>query len=320
MNYMKARAVIPYEIMVFTQKEALLKFLAEKDAEILMTNDEELAAKAKELNIHKFLKLSEEQISDSIGESLEYHPIFKYQSTENIIREMLTYCTEGSICPMAQTANSFKGHVLGVYSPVGRCHKTMFSLALANVLGKKYRVLYLNLEEYTGLSEDLLIRQNGSLSEIMYMYRRNVAGLKLRVQNVIGHLGKFHYIPPVECPEDVVDILPEEWSTFCSYLMENLDYEFLVIDMGNLVKKPWYLLELMDVIFLPKVEDELGKNKLREFYQDMNNMGRGILLENVVTIDIPKDEELKEGILSMEQMEWSVVCSYARKVVHERGF
>lgn len=317
---MKSKSTIPYEIMVFTEKSALLEYLSVNEAEVLLTNDEEIISRGKDWKVHKFLKLSEERVADSISESMEYHPVFKYQSTENIIKEMMCYCAGGIVSSSFGIGSGLKGKVLGIYSPVGKCFKTTFSLALANALGKNARVLYLNLEEYTGLSDSLLQKNNGSLSEIMYMYRRGTAGLGMRLQDIIGHVGKFDYIPPVECPEDVVDVLPEEWTTFCSYAMSSMDYDYLVIDIGNLVKKPWYFFELADTIFIPEVQDEMGKNKIREFHEDMNNMGRGILLENSVSVRIPHDTEMEKGIRSMEQIEWSTIGGFARKVVNERDF
>ncbi len=319
MNYLKAKAVLPYDFMVFTEKSALLEYLSVNETEVLFTNDEEILFRQKEWKVHKILKLSEEQFGDLDCESLEYHPVFKYQSTENIVKEMLCYCTEGSFYSATGQKETLKGHILGVYSPIGRCHKTTFSLMLANVLGKKYRVLYLNLEEYTGLKEGLLKQSAGSLSEVMYMYRRGFPGLRNRTQDMIEHLGKFDYIPPVECPDDVADILPEEWTTFLGYLLEAMEYDFLVIDIGNLVKKPWYFFEIMDTVFIPEAQDEWGKRKLKEFFDDMKTMGRGILLENSTMINIPEDEDLEKGMVTMEQLEWSTMGSFVRKVVNERG-
>lgn len=320
MGYLKEKAAVPYEIMVFTDRKAAADFIKSNETEILLTGDEEIISKGKEYKVHKILKLSEEQIEKNIEESEEFHPIFKYQSTENIIKEMLCYCS-GSICRSKEGIPSHtKGHIFGVYSPAGRCCKTAFSLALANALGKNARVLYINLEEYTGLSDTVLRRENGSLSDLMYMYRRGTAGLKSRIGNCTVSLGKFDYIPPVECPEDVVDVLPEEWSTFFEYIIENMDYDFLVIDIGNLVKRTWYFLEIMDIVFMPEAVEYMSENKINEFIRDMNNMGRGILLENIVMINIPYDEEMDKGILSIEQIEWSIIGSFARKVINERGF
>ncbi|MCM1466906.1 MAG: hypothetical protein NC086_02065 [Alistipes sp.] len=320
MNYMKGRAGVPYEIMVFTDRGSLDDFLKSNEAEVLITNNEEVIREVPRGKIHYILKLSEEELAGSVGESTEYHPIFKYQSTEAIIREMLSYCAGEVYLAVNNLAKRTKGKIIGVYSPVGRCYKTTFSLAIANVLGKSGNVLYINLEEYTGLSDSLFQGNRSGLSEVMYMYRRNAAGLRLKLHDHICSMGKFDCILPVECPDDVADILVEEWITFFQYLLDVSEYDYLVIDVGTIVKKPWHFFERMNVVFMPEAEDFVAQKKIGEFYEHMNITGRGILLENVVKILIPYDKEFSTGKISVDKMEWSSLGSFARKVLNERGF
>lgn len=320
MNYMRGKSGIPYEIMVFTDKCALDDFLKSNEAEILVTNDEEVIEKQQKGKVHHIFKLSDEELIESFNESTEYHPIFKYQSTEVIIREILTYCAGEVYLAVNNLARKTRGNIVGIYSPIGRCFKTTFSLAAAAVLGKTGKVLYINLEEYTGLSDGLFQKNIPGLSEIMYMYRRSAAGLREKLHEYTCSLGRFDCILPVECPDDVADILVEEWITFFQYLLDVTEYEYLVIDIGTIVKKPWRLFELVNVIFMPEAEDEISHNKIKEFYESMSNMGRGILLENVVKLIVPFDSELATGKFSMDKLEWSVLGSFARKVLSERGF
>lgn len=319
MSYLKSSSAIPYELLVFTEKQALEEYFVSGEAEVLLTNDDEAIELASKWKISKILKLSEEQIADVICESTEYHPVFKYQSTANIVKEMVRYCLEGPGYSYHGRKSSRKGQIIGVYSPAGKCYKTTFSLALANALARNGHVLYVNLEEYSGLTDGMLSRQNGSLSEIMYMYRRGYGGISNRIQSMLGRIGKFEYLPPVEYPEDVVDVLPEEWITFIEFLLENMDYDYIVVDIGNLIKKAWNFFEMMDVVFTPQHNDAMSNNKLKEFIVGINNMGRGILLENVVYVQIPEAAELANQEISMEKIEWSAVGNYARKVVNERG-
>lgn len=320
MNYMKGKPGMPYEIMVFTDSGALNDFFKKNEAEVLVTNNEEVLEKPQREKVHYILKLSEEQLTGSFRESTEYRPIFKYQSTEEIIRELLTYCAGNVYLAVNNQAGRMRGHVIGIYSPVGRCYKTAFSLAAANVLGKTANVLYINLEEYTGLMDNLFRGNPAGLSEVMYMYRRSAGGLRDKLRDYTCSLGRFDCILPVECPDDVADILVEEWITFFQYLLDVTEYEYLVIDIGTIVKKPWYLFEFVNVIFMPEAEDEISRNKIKEFYEKMNNMGRGILLENIVRLTIPYDSELAGGNFSIEKLEWGVLGSFARKVLNERGF
>lgn len=320
MNYMKGKPGVPYEIMVFTDKNSLNDFLKSNEVEVFITNDEEMIREVPKGKVHYILKLSEEESTGSAGESTEYHPIFKYQSTEIIIREMLSYCAGEIYLAVNNLAKRTKGKVVGVYSPVGRCYKTAFSLAIANTLGKNGNVLYINLEEYTGLSDSLFRGNRTGLSEVMYMYRRNSAGLRQKLRDYICPVGKFDCIFPVECPDDVADILAEEWITFFQYLLDVSEYEFLVVDVGSIVKKPWCLFEIMNIIFMPEAEDSISRRKVEEFYQHMNMMGRGILLENIVKVLIPYDTEFSGGRVSIDTMEWSTLGAFARKVLNERCF
>lgn len=320
MNYMKGKPGVPYEIMVFTDKNSLNDFLKSNEVEVFITNDEEMIREVPKGKVHYILKLSEEESTGSAGESTEYHPIFKYQSTEIIIREMLSYCAGEIYLAVNNLAKRTKGKVVGVYSPVGRCYKTAFSLAIANTLGKNGNVLYINLEEYTGLSDSLFRGNRTGLSEVMYMYRRNSAGLRQKLRDYICPLGKFDCIFPVECPDDVADILVEEWITFFQYLLDVSEYEFLVVDVGSIVKKPWCLFEIMNIIFMPEAEDSISRRKVEEFYEHMNMMGRGIILENIVKVLIPYDTEFSDGGFSVDRMEWSTLGAFARRVLNERGF
>ncbi len=319
MSYLKSVSAIPYELLVFTKRQALEEYFATNEAEVLITNDDKVLELASKWKISKILKLSEEQTAMAVCESTEYHPIFKYQSTDNIVKEVVHYCLEQPEYLSRGKRGKTGGHIIGIYSPAGRCYKTTFSLALSNALAKKGTVLYVNLEEYSGLTESILTREKGSLSEIMYMYRRGYGGISSRIQSMTGRIGKFDYLPPVEYPEDVVDVLPEEWITFIEFLFGNMDYDYLVVDIGNLVKKAWNFFEMMDVVFIPQPEDVMSANKLREFITVINNMGRGLLMENVVYVQIPVVPELSGKELSIEKIEWSAVGSFARKVVDERG-
>ncbi len=320
MNYMRGKPGIPYEVMVFTDGNALEDFLRENEAEVLVTNSEDIIEIIPKGKIHHILKLSEEQLTGSFNESTEYHPIFKYQSTEVIIREMVTYCAGEVYLALNHLAGRTKGQIIGIYSPVGRCFKTTFSLAAASVMGKSANVLYISLEEYTGLTNSLFQGKQPGLSEVMYMYRRSAAGLREKLRDYTCSMGRFDCIFPVECPDDVADILVEEWITFFQYLLDVTEYEYLVIDIGAIVKKPWRLFELAAVIFMPVAEDEVSQNKIREFYESMSNMGRGILLENIVKLVVPYDSEAVSGKFSMDRLEWSVLGSFARKVLNDRGF
>lgn len=318
MSYMKSKPQVVFDIMIFTDKTALTEYLKSNTAELLITCDEDIIARANEWKIDKYIKLLEERFPENKSEALEYQPVFKYQSTENIIKEMLSYCSIGANALKINTTKS-TGHILGVYSPIGRCGKTFFSMALAQLLGKNKRVLYLNLEEFSGLFSGLLKKKVYGLSELLYIYRRSSDGFGDRLSQAICTLGSFDYIPPAQCPEDVAEVLSEEWVTFCNYLAEYTEYDYLVIDVGSLIKKPVYLLGIMNEIFVPYVEDDISEGKIREFTDNLKNMGRTDIPEAMVMLKVPWDEVKLDENFFTEKIEWSRIGGFVRKVINERG-
>lgn len=91
--------------------------------------------------------------------------MYKYQSGDCILQEVMAcYCIAPPQPGLALMGKS--GLVMGVYSPVGRCGKTSFALALAHMLGKSQAVLFISLEEYSGFQS----WSAGDMSRIFQMY------------------------------------------------------------------------------------------------------------------------------------------------------
>ena len=63
---------------------------------------------------------------------------------------MACYGEEKSLDPVTFPVLKKTMVIIGVFSPLGRCLKTSFALALGQILAKERAVLYLNLESYSG--------------------------------------------------------------------------------------------------------------------------------------------------------------------------
>ena len=78
--------------------------------------------------------------------------INKYQSCELIMKELLEWLAkEGTLGRTGSNHKELK--LIGVYSPVGKCLKTSFAFVLGQLLSKKHKVLYLNMECYSYMFE-----------------------------------------------------------------------------------------------------------------------------------------------------------------------
>ena len=165
-NYLTEKKAVPFEILAFTNLDSLAIYAGAHPIEILLISRQALNEKVKELNIRRILLLSDSDEFDrqlaaspddflhipdeeDTASSISYPSIRKFQSSENIAREVMSYYTEGRL-GLSKKLQEIGTSIYAVHSPIARCGKTLFSLTLSEILGEKKKTLYLNLENYSG--------------------------------------------------------------------------------------------------------------------------------------------------------------------------
>lgn len=92
--------------------------------------------------------------------------------------------------------------ILGVFSPLGRCLKTSFTLTLGQILAKDKAILYLNMEEYSDI--ELLGKEFAhNLSDLLYYVRQDNQNLLHKMNSMVQTIGNLDYTPPVQMPADI---------------------------------------------------------------------------------------------------------------------
>lgn len=305
MNYVNDKRLMPYEVIIFTQKILLEEYGKETRIELLLVADNK-DADMPDINAGRVIRLCEEP-------SEEQDAVYKYQSTDALIKEIL--CKIGDVTSSSKlTAGAVKAHVYGVYSPVGRNYKTTFALAAAMCIGRNHKTLYLNLEEFCGM-EELVDSTAGNMSELLYYFRNNKEKLKARISQTIRSTAGFDYIPVCATPEDYEEVKPGEWMEFILFLIENGAYEAVVIDIGNVVHEAWRILELCQTAYMPASKDAVGKNKEKCFREYMRLMGKNDLLQKLQMIDIPYDTDTAD-FNEIGKIQWSKSGEFARRLIY----
>ncbi|MCR5216414.1 MAG: hypothetical protein K6C69_05715 [Lachnospiraceae bacterium] len=313
MNYIQEKSKSPMDIMVFTDMDSLEAYFQRGTADVLLASADFVDSHRGSLLAIKIIKLTEEPLLDA-GHEDSGILVFKYQKAGEILKEI---SDDSFMEPEFGRRSAKNCKLFSIYSPLGRGGKTTFALGLCGALAKTHRVLYINLEEYSGLKHSLLRSNQGGLSELLYMFRRGMGGIKERLVAMVGNIGGFDYLPPVDCPEDVEDLLLEEWMNFFNYLMEQMDYDYIVVDLGTLLHKVWNFFEVMDAIFMPEPEEALEKAKLEEFHQFMRTTGHEAVLDCLHYFSLPQDAALAQGEYTYDKIEWGMVGNYVRQLVSE---
>lgn len=300
----------PFTVIPFTSMEKLQAYSERNPVEILLVSssiDRETLAGVKAGQI---VTLSD---GEAVPEDAAYPSIYKYQSADGIVREIMTcYCENPIEKALAVLAR--KAEVIGVYSPVNRCLKTSFSLALGQLLARDSKVLYLNLEEYSGLSALMNEDFKGSLSDILYFYQQKNFNW-MRLSTVVYSWGSLDYIPPVCFPEDLDLIGGLEMTDLLTRIAVESPYEILVVDLGQFGKKALEVLEICRTVYMPIKEDCISAAKLEEFEDYVRAAGKPQILERIQKLKLPYHGGLDGKDNYVERLVWGELGDYIRSLL-----
>ena len=190
--------------------------------------------------------------------------------------------------------------IIGVFSPLGRCLKTSFALALGQILAKERAVLYLNLEEYSGFEELFGKKFSANLSDLFYYVRQGNENLIHRMNGMIQSVNNLDFVPPVRTPSDIQTVCWEDWERLLQAITLQSSYEVLILDIGGGADENFQLLELCTQF----------ENLLRIWNKEK-------ILEKTEKLHLPFHADNISPESYVEQLVWSQLGDYIRKLLRK---
>lgn len=285
---------IDFPVYVCSAKEQIEKIANEIPIEILLL-DERFAEKVQTDIAKKVIYLTRER-----GKVEEKQAIYKYQSADNILSDILNVYAEEDRDILRQ--NRYKECTfIGVYSPVHRIGKTAFAIALGRELAKRERVLYLNLEEYSGWEERMMVKTSQTLADLLYYARQENSRIGTKIGVMAEKTGQLEYIAPMKISEDLKQVTYEEWQELFRQLSHLRLYRKIIIDFGECVQGLWSLLNICHKIYMPVSRQRESSAKILQFEQNADILGYGGVLDKTVQLEIPENlEEYVRDLLKKE--------------------
>jgi len=251
--------------------------------------------------------------SEKNSQIKEEYFIYKYQSAYDIYMALINACIDEAI-DKNSINKSKKSKLVGVYSPVNRSYKTSFSYMYASIISKNQKVLYLNLEAFSGIGDFLFINQERNITDLMYEFRANRNLFNIIMSRYIDKSGNLSIVLPAENLSDIQKVSASDWVDFIDYLTVNSDYEVIVIDIGNNVSGIMDILTLCDDIYSPVREDSLSRLKMDHFLKMLNKYyGRSDIKDRIIILEIPFFERAKDGFDNMLKSE---MYEYTRQKIY----
>lgn len=273
-----------FQVHVFSEVRELEQFAERMQIEILLISGSSMSENVSRFNIGKILLLSDGEIYEEFS---DYETIYKYQSADHIMKEVLCHYAEYArpVTGMYYGKKDFEVH--GVYSPVGRCGKSVLAESLANHFGKSRKTLLLDLQSFSAREEQLGEEELWDLADIIYFLRQGKKTFLYKLSSIVRNRRTFDYILPMKAPADLRSVTLAEWTELLEKLATDSDYHVVIIDFGNDVCGLLQLLSQCTKVYTPVLPDGESKRKMENFEWILRDENFEKVIESIHKINLP---------------------------------
>lgn len=304
---------VPISIVSFTSLKELINYSSDHDIELLLISSGVSNEEIEQIGADRVVLLTEEKMI-SFGEP--YPCVYKYQAADHLLREIMEeYCVVSE--DQGYTVLSERSRVVGVYSPVNRCLKTSFSLTMAQLLTRDLKVLYLSLEDCSGLAGLTGEEYERGMSDLFYYYRQGTFSFS-RLGAAIYTWGDLDYVPPVQYPEDLAFVSSQEIAGLIRQISEQSTYGTIILDLGQMGKRAADVLEVCDGIYMPVKEDCVSAAKVEEFETYLAASGHDTMLKRIQKIKLPYHCTFGRRDNYLDQLLWSELGDFTRQLLRKQ--
>ena len=207
---------------------------------------------------------------------------FKYRSAEVLLHTILGHLQHGG-----DRLSEAGTKLISLYSPVKRSLQTTFGIHLAHLLSKKGRILYLNLEGYSGFDRLLSGPFSKDISDFIYYVNQTSENIPLITQNFLYQLGEVDMIPPVLNPQNLQDITESMWMHMLHRLKMCGLYEYIIIDVSDFIHGTFSILRESQVVFSLTKSNEHASAKWQQYCSVLEASGYKDILDKTEVTELP---------------------------------
>lgn len=308
MDFIGMKDKIPFEIHVFTRADSFFSFAKETEIECLLISENAYQSKIEQMNIAHIIVLSEN--GANLNHAL-YH-INKYQSCDNVIRQVMHYYADKTKNGGIIQAVSHKMRIIGIYTPATRCLQTTFSFTLGQMLARQSKTLYLNFEAYSGLGRMLNRQFQRDLSDLVYYLNCAREKLFYHMEGMIETVNGLDFIPPAEIYQNLAGIRGAQWLDLFQEIEKASEYEYLLLDLSDCIMDLWEILQHCDRIYTITRDDPIASAKIEQYEKILENMQQEDVLAKTRKWRLPLFKKLP---LRFEELTYGDLAGYIRREV-----
>lgn len=291
-EYIRKRKELPWAIHTYTDAEEVMRGETGAPVSLLVAAEDTYQEKLALLRPLRTVILNE----SGLMKWAEFVNVNKYQAAEEVLRELLeVYAEVADIC-LPRLKGGGKARLIGIYSPVRRCFQTTFALTLSQMMAEKRRVLYLNFEHYSGISELAADAQARDLADLLYFLTAEKGKFRLRFQAAVQHIRNLDYIPPMKSGQNLLTVTTEEWMGLLQRLEEVGEYDYIIMDLGESMQGLFDILRLCSKVFTLTKGDRVAQGKIREYERILKLYEYNDVLEKTCRCEAPRIHRVPEDL------------------------
>lgn len=239
----------------------------------------------------------------------------KYQEVNRIMDEVLSHI--GNEIRDVQECGQIhlKTRVVAVYSLAENEFQLPFAMTLGSIICEKERVLVLDLQENSGMTQLLKTEEGQGLEELVIMAENGRCSYG-RINSCIGHMDGIDYVFPMVNSESLCDLNASICLKLINMLCQELDYEVILLNLGARFQGFYELLNRCDEIYLMQKRGGLCQWREIEFMSELSNRGYRQMIDRIERIEIPI---MSNPIIScerlIEQWRWNEFGDLIRNTV-----
>lgn len=301
-----------FEILTFSSLKQAAEYSRQQSFAILLVGEHLYEKGLQEIQALQIFILRE----DGKKAITEYSYIEKYQSMENLIRDILKeYLDDRRPCSLV---NRKKVRVHAFYSPVRKEAQTKAALALGQILTKvDKKVLYLNLQPFVGLEAMLQTSSVSDITDLLYFVGRQDNSLLYRLQSMKQSLGGVDYLAPAADYMDLLKISEQEWIMLLDMLTETSEYSEIILDLSEICQGLYRILERSDNIYSICGITDTEKSSMNQYKKLLKKRELSDLLEKTKWIEL--SQECLNRAVNMERLHATQLGEYMKGLMKENG-
>ena len=308
-DYLTNKKNFPFQVQLFTSEKTLLEYSLHHPIAVALISQKDYQQQKLELSIDHILILRE-NFEDDIS---DLNTIYKYQSMEVIIKELLEWVAKkGTLTRVISDGKNMK--LIGIYSPIGKCFKTSFSIVLGQLLSKKHKVLYINMESYSGLEKLLQKEFKTDMAELIYHLQNSKEKFIYHMGSMTGRIGELDLLPPFYSFLDFISVSKDEWFQLFQEIEKGTDYEYIILDLSDAIQGLYDILRLCDMVYTLGREDGFSIAKIEQYENVLKKSNYEDIWKKTKCYTIPEINNLP---YSLSQLIYSELAEYVKDCIRE---